>query len=225
MQKADHSGHRMRMKKKLAKYGLDAFEPHEVLEIMLYYAIPQRDTNNIAKQLIDHFGSFSSLLDAPPQALRSAGLTEHQILYLKMIPDLTRLYLLDKHQNTHGVFGYSDISSYIIDRFIGFENKEHVLLILMDVKGKAVYSGIVSHGDFSSASISFRDIIMLALNYAATSAFLAHCHPSGQALPSKEDILVTRELKEALRTVGVELVDHYIVADHDCVSLADSGLI
>lgn len=225
MQKADHSGHRARMKKKLAERGLDAFEPHEVLEIMLYYAIPQRNTNDIAKNLIDRFGSFSAVLDAPVDALRRAGLTEHQILYLKMIPDITRLYLLDKYHNPQKVIDHSNVSAYIIDRFVGYEEKEHVLLLLMDAKGKEVYNGIISYGDFCSAGISFREIVTLALNYGAVSAFIAHSHPSGQALPSQEDVLVTRDLKDALHTVGVELLDHFIVADHDCVSMAESGLI
>ncbi|WP_407386286.1 RadC family protein [Ruminococcus sp.] len=225
MQKADHSGHRARMKKKLAEQGLDAFEPHEVLEIMLYYAIPQRNTNDIAKNLIDRFGSFSAVLDAPAEALRRAGLTDHQILYLKMIPDITRMYLVDKYHNPRKVMDYEHISSYIIDKFVGYEEREHVLLILMDTKGKEVFSGIISRGDFCSASLSFREIVTLALNYGAVSAFIAHSHPSGQALPSKEDVLVTRDLKDALKAVGVNLLDHFIVADHDCVSLAESGVI
>ena len=225
MQKADHSGHRARMKKKLAEHGLDAFEPHEVLEILLYYAIPQRNTNDIAKNLIDRYGSFSAVLDAPLDSLIKFGLTEHQALYLKMIPDVTRLYMLDKYHNADKVLDSENIARYIIDKFIGYEEKEHVLLILMDKKGKEVYSGMIARGDFHSANISVREIVTLALNYGAVSAILAHSHPSGYAMPSREDVMVTRDLKKALALVKVELVDHFIVADHDCVSLAESELI
>lgn len=225
MQKADHTGHRSRMKKKLAEQGLDAFEPHEVLEILLYYAIPQRNTNDIAKNLIDRFGSFSAVLDSPVETLMKEGLTEHQALYLKMIPDVTRLYLLDKYHNPDKVIDYDNVAGYIIDRFIGYEETEHVLLLLLDTKGKEVYSGMISKGDFRSANISFRDIATLALNYGAVYAILAHSHPSGYAMPSKEDVLVTKDLKKALKLVDVELIDHFIVADHDCVSLAETGLI
>ncbi|MBQ3264963.1 MAG: RadC family protein [Ruminococcus sp.] len=225
MQKADHSGHRVRMKKKLAEHGLDAFEPHEVLEILLYYAIPQRNTNDIAKNLIDRYGSFSAVLDAPLDSLIKFGLTEHQALYLKMIPDVTRLYMLDKYHNADKVLDSENIARYIIDKFIGYEEKEHVLLILMDKKGKEVYSGMIARGDFHSANISVREIVTLALNYGAVSAILAHSHPSGYAMPSREDVMVTRDLKKALALVKVELVDHFIVADHDCVSLAESELI
>lgn len=225
MQKADHTGHRSRMKKKLAQQGMDAFEPHEVLEIMLYYAIPQRNTNDIAKNLIDHFGSFSAVMDAPLDALMKAGLTEHQALYLKMIPDVTRRYLLDKYHNPDKVLDGSDLAGYIIDKFVGYEETEHVFLLLMDKKGKEVYSGMICKGDFNSANISFREIVTLALNYGAVYAVIAHSHPSGYAMPSKEDVLVTKDLKKALKLVKVELLDHFVVADHDSVSLAETGLM
>ena len=225
MQKADHSGHRSRMKKKLLEHGLDAFEPHEILEILLYYAIPQRNTNDIAKNLIDHFGSFSSVLDASMDALKGVGLTEHQAIYLKMIPEITRLYMLDKYHNPQKVVDYEELAAYIMDKFIGFEEKEHVFLLLMDKKGKEVYSGMIAHGDFDGADCSIRDIVMLALNYGATSAVLAHSHPSVVALPSQEDVAATLDAKQALELVNVALLDHYIVADHDCVSMAESGLL
>lgn len=225
MQKADHKGHRSRMKKKLAQNGLDAFEPHEVLEILLYYAIPQRNTNDIAKNLIDRFGSFSAVMDAPIDLLIKAGLTEHQALYLKMFPGVTRLYLLDKYHNPDKVFDNSNISSYILDRFIGFEETENVFLLLLDKKGKEVYSGMIGKGDFNSANVSVREIVTLALNYGAVYAILAHSHPSGFAMPSRDDILVTKDIKAALKLVKVDLLDHFIVADHDCVSLAESELM
>nr|WP_316624140.1 JAB domain-containing protein [uncultured Ruminococcus sp.] len=225
MQKADHSGHRSRMKKKLMQSGFDHMEPHEVLEILLYYAIPQRNTNDIAKNLIDRFGSISAVFDASVDMLKSAGLTEHQALYLTMFPDIARIYLVDKYENQDKIIDYDNITGFIRDRFIGLEEQENVLLILIDKKGKLVYSGIISQGDFNSASISIREIVTLAINYAATSAFIAHSHPSGLALPSKEDVLVTRDLKKALKLVGIHLLDHFIVADHECVSLAESGLI
>lgn len=225
MQKADHSGHRARMKKKLAEHGLDVFEPHEVLEILLYYAIPQRNTNDIAKNLIDHFGSISAVFDASLESLQSAGLTEHQAMLIKLIPGISRLYLSDKHLNSKKVININNIADYVIDKFIGYEETENVLLLLLDKKGKEVFCGMIAHGDFDSADISFRNIVSLALNYGATAAFLAHSHPSGWAMPSPNDIYATLALKDALGLVGVKLIDHFIVADHDCVSIAESGLM
>ncbi len=225
MQKADHSGHRARMKKKLLEQGLDAFEAHEVLEILLYYAIPQRNTNDIAKNLLDKFGSLSAVFDASLEALMNAGLTQHQAQFLRLFPDVTRLYLMDKYDNPDRVFDVSRAPEYIVDRFIGYEKEENILLVLLDKKGKEVFSSMISTGDLDSAGISIRKIVSLALNYSAYSAIIAHNHPSGLALPSKEDIYFTRDVKKALSLVGVSLLDHYIVADHDCVSLAECGMI
>ena len=224
MQKADHSGHRARMKKKLAAHGLDVFEPHEVLEILLYYAIPQKNTNDIAKRLIDSYGSLSAVLDASLDSLKNAGLTEHQALYLKLFPDVSRLYLVDKYQNPQKIIEFDQVSDYILNKFIGYEEKENVFLLLLDKKGKEVYCGMIAHGNFNSANFSIRDVVTLAINYGAVYAFLAHSHPSGLALPSRDDVTATIDVRKALRLVGVTLVDHFIVADHDCVSMAESGL-
>lgn len=224
MQKADHSGHRARMKKKLMEQGIDIFAPHEVLEILLFYAVPQRDTNNIAKNLIDHYGSLSAVLDASMESLKSAGLTEHQAMLLRMIPQVSRRYLLDKHENSDKMLDSARIPRFILDSFIGFEEQEHVFLMLLDKKGKVVYSGMIADGDFNGVNISVRTIATLAVNYSASAAVLAHNHPSGIAYPSREDVLMTHDIKEALRPLDVSLLDHYIVADHDCVSLAESGL-
>ena len=134
------------------------------------------------------------------------------------------LYLVDKHHNPAKVIKQDSIPRYIIDRFIGMEEEEHVFLLLMDQKGKELYSGMIAHGDFNSVSISIREIVTLALNYGATSCILAHSHPSGCALPSQQDVRLTFELMDALALVKVNLLDHFIVADHDCVSMAESGL-
>ena len=144
---------------------------------------------------------------------------------MKMFPDVTRLYLLDKYHNPDKVFDSSNVSAYILDRFIGFEETENVFLLLLDKKGKEVYSGMIGKGDFNSANVSVREIVTLALNYGAVYAILAHSHPSGFAMPSKDDILVTKDIKAALKLVKVDLLDHFIVADHDCVSLAESELM
>lgn len=225
MQKADHSGHRSRMKKKFIENGLDVFEPHEVLEMLLYYAVPQRNTNDMAKRLIDEYGSLSAVFDASLAGLKKSGLTEHQIVLLKMIPGVTRRYISDKYDSKEKILDVCTIPEYIADRFVGYGPEEHVFLLLVDKKGREVFSGMIAKGDFGRAVVSNRDIVSLALNYSATSAFIAHNHPSGTALPSKEDVVFTRGLKELLASVGVLLADHYIIADREAISLAESGLI
>ena len=225
MQKADHSGHRARMREKYLKSGLDVFAPHEILELMLYYAIPYKNTNDIAKNLISRFGSLDGVLDAPVDSLVEAGLTENQAIYLKLFPDITRIYYRAKYDSDDGPIDFDNLPEYISRRFIGLTSQERVLLILLDVKGKEVFSGFINEGNFEATRLSVRSIVRLAMNYGAVTAILAHNHPSGVALPSKDDINTTIYLREALSLVDVNLIDHFIVANEECVSLAQSGMI
>lgn len=223
MQKADHSGHRARMREKYLKSGLDVFAPHEILELLLFYAVPYKNTNDIAKNLISRFGSLDGVLDAPVDSLVEAGLTENQAVYLKLYPDVTRIYYNAKYDTDHGPIDYDDLPDYILRRYIGLTSQEHVLLILLDTKGREVFSGFISDGNFETTRFSVRSIVRLAMNYGAKMAILAHNHPSGVALPSKEDLNTTVYLREALSLVDVDLIDHFIVANEECISLAQSG--
>lgn len=225
MQKADHSGHRSRMREKYLKNGLDAFAPHEILELMLYYAVPYKNTNEIAKALIVRFGTLAGVLDAPIDSLVNAGLTENQAVYLKLFPDVTRIYYRAKYETDEGPLDFERLPDHILRRYIGFTSQERVMLILLDVKGKEVFSGFISEGSFAATKLSVRSIVRLAMNYGATTAILAHNHPSGVALPSKDDILTTNYLRKSLALVDVDLIDHFIVANGECVSLAQSGMM
>ena len=224
MQKADHSGHRSRMREKYLKSGLDVFAPHEVLELLLYYAIPYKNTNDIAKHLIDRFGSLSAVLDAPIDSLVDAGLTENQAIYLRLFPDITRAYYIEKYESNDGPVDFDRLPEYIVRKFIGFTSQERVLLILIDAKGKEVFCGFITEGSFESAQFSVRKIVRLAMNYGAAYAVIAHNHPSGVALPSVEDVRTTLLLRDALALVEVKLIDHFIVANEECVSLVQSGM-
>ena len=225
MQKADHSGHRDRLRAKYAEHGVEALAPHEVIEMLLYNAIPYRNTNDIAKNLLDRFGSLSAVMDASLQMLTDAGLTRNQALFLKLIPDVSRLYMRDKHENPGKVIDTDLLGDYIRNRFIGLMEEEHVFLLLVDIKMKEVFSGVISDGAFGCSLIPTRRILTLALNYGAAGAVIAHNHPSGLALPSREDCKATQSIRKSLQGIGVELLDHYIVADDECVSFRLSGLM
>lgn len=218
-----HDGHRARVRKRFLQYGLDNFETHEALELMLYYCVPMKNTSVLAHKLLDAFGSLSAVFDAPYDALCKFGLTETQATYLKLMPEIARLYIDDKHNNQDKVVSYDIIADSILRKFIGRES-ENVLLMLLDAKGKEVFCGIVSTGSLNDASLPIRKIIDFALRYNAKSAIIAHNHPSGVALPSREDLDATVNVKNALALIGVKLLDHFIVADNDCVSLAQSNV-
>lgn len=219
----EHSGHRERMRKKFLENGFDTFEPHEVLEFYLYYAIQRRDTNPLAHRLLDRYITIGGVCDAPIDELKNDfGLSENTAVYLKMLPHMARLYTESKLSDDC-IVDYENIGSMFQTKFIGRTNEE-VALMLFDAKGKLIYFGIVSKGSISAAEVPIRKIVALSLQHNAKTAFVAHNHPGGSALPSNSDLNVTQTLRETLGSVGVELFDHFIITDDDYVSLRESEL-
>ena len=219
-----HSGHRDRLRKKFLSNGFDGLEKHEVLELVLYYGIPRKDTNPIAHKLLDCFGSISAVMDAPIDKLKEAGISENCAIYLKMIPQICRMYMEDKHNNKDKIIDSNNIGDKLKYKFVG-RDYEAVVLMLMDSKYKEVFCGVVSKGSVSACEIYVRKIKELAVLYNAKFAVLSHNHPSGLALPSNDDIVTTKKIYNALRLIDVALIDHIIVADDDYVSLNESGFM
>lgn len=225
MNKADHSGHRDRLRTKYLENGVESLAPHEVIELLLYNAVPYRDTNNMAKSLLDRFGSLGAVMDASLEMLMQAGLTRNQALFLKLIPDVTRLYMLDSSKDHEKIIDLDTVPAYLQKQFIGRMNGETVFLILVDKKMKEVYSGVLSKGSFNASEISLRRLVSLALNHNAVGAILAHNHPSGFAMPSPEDYAATVTIAKSLNMVGVQLLDHFILSDGECVSMNASHML
>ena len=219
-----HEGHRARVRKKFLLNGLDSFETHEALEFLLFYCVHMKNTSELAHRLLNSFGSLSAVFDAPVDALLDFGLTETQATLLKLIPEISRLYIDDKHNNNNKVLNKETLGNSIVRKFIGREN-ENVLLLLYDSKLKEVFCGIVAKGSLNSTNLPVRKIVDYALRYNAKSAIIAHNHPSGFALPSRGDIEATMNIKNALGLIGVVLLDHYIVADNDSISLAQTNAV
>lgn len=219
----DHSGHRNRLRKKFLTNGLDGFEDHEALELLLFYAIPRKDTNPIAHRLLDDFGSVSAVLDAPIDRLVNSGLSKNAAIYIKLLPEISRIYLDDKHNNNRKIINEDNLGDIILPKFIG-RDYESVVLLLLDAKYKEVFCGVISKGSVNACEIYIRKIIELAVLYNAKFSVLAHNHPSGIALPSSKDLETTKQVSQALNLIEVSLIDHIIVADNDYVSLAQSGL-
>ena len=219
-----HSGHRDRLRKKFLDNGFDGMEPHEALELMLFYAIPRKDTNPIAHKLLIDFGSLSAVLDAPIDKLKESGLSENCAIYLNMLPHICRMYMDDRHNNKEKIIDIDNVGEKVKHKFLG-RNYEAVVLLLLDTKLKEVYCGVINKGSVSASEIYIRKVIELAVAYNARYAVLAHNHPSGLALPSNDDIATTQRVYNALKLINVSLVDHIIVADDDYVSLRDAGFM
>ncbi|MBQ6539482.1 MAG: DNA repair protein RadC [Oscillospiraceae bacterium] len=220
-----HDGHRGRMKHRFLTDGLDGFHDHEILELLLFYAIPRRDTNPIAHELLTRFGSLSGVLDAAAEELcRVDGVSENAAVLLKLIPHAAKRYSLSRSSFNGLLDSTEKVGDYLVPRFFG-ERDEVVYMVCMDSKFKVLNTKLIFRGNVNSASISIRKIVETALTYNATRVILSHNHTSGIAVPSREDIDTTFKLKNALAAVDVQLVDHIVVADDDYVSMADSGIL
>ena len=219
-----HEGHRQRLLRRFLEEGLDRFEPHNKLELLLFYVIPRRDTNEVAHRLMQTFGSFSAVLDAPIEELEKVeGVGPAAAAYLKLLGQTAQAYYTDQQQDIC-LDSSEKAGAFLLPRFIS-HTQEVVYLVCLDQKCRVLNASIVHDGSVYAAEVNLRKIVATALKYNATGAILAHNHPGGVALPSHEDISATRRLEEALGVVGVHLVDHIIVADRDFVSLADSGVV
>lgn len=225
MADAMHDGHRQRMKDRFLNSGLHNFQPHEVLELLLFYAIPRRDTNPIGHRLVERFGSISNVFAAPfSELIQVEGVSENSATLLKLIPELFRYYQSDLCAAPELINSTELAVKYLSAKFVGYETEE-VLLLCLDSKRSLIACEHVFSGSVNSAQISVRRLVELCLRHNATGAILSHNHPGGLALPSHEDLVTTNKIERALDMIGVELLDHIIYADGDCVSLADSGFI
>ena len=218
-----HDGHRSRLKARFLSQGLDGFTDIQVLELMLYYCIPQKDTNPLAHRLLDRFGSLHQVLDAPMDALTQvSGVGEHTALFLHLITEVCRFYQVDRATKTAIVPTLESCAEYMRPFFFG-RKLETVFLLCLDAKCKVLCCREVGEGSVNSAGISVRKVVELALSAGASTVVLAHNHPSGLALPSQEDIQTTSRLALALKAVDIHLADHFVFADEDYVSMALSG--
>lgn len=219
----EHSGHRQRVRKKFIENGFDVFEPHEALEMFLFYAIPRKDTNPLAHRLLDRYLNIAGVCDAPiDELMNEFGLSESAAAYIKMLPEMSRLYNESKMSDDN-IIDYENLGKLFQAKFIG-RTSEAVALMLGDAKGKMIYFNIISKGSLNSSDMPIRKVVDLSLRHNAKTAFLAHNHPSGTALPSNGDLLTTQKLRETLLSVGVDLIDHFIITNDDYVSLRDSKL-
>lgn len=224
MAKDLHKGHRQRVRERFIKQGLKDFPPHNALELLLFYAIPRKDTNEIAHALMQKFGTISAVFDAPLEELTKVkGVSENCAVLIKMIPAYSSYYMDDRVNYNLALNSTEKIGAFFLPKFIGQKN-ECVYLLCLDSKLKVLKCELLFEGSVNAVSITNRKVIETAALVGATSVALAHNHPNGVAIPSDADIATTIQLKKALQLINVELIDHIIVADDDFVSLADSGV-
>ncbi len=222
---AVHDGHRARKKEQFREYGLDTFADHEALELLLYYAIPRADTNPVAHRLLERFGSLDGVFSAPAQELKNVdGVGESAATLLSLVFPLVRRARISASKDPVILSSTEAAGDFFKNLFFGLRD-EHLYEACLDAKGKLLRCKLVAAGSVDTVAVNLRKIVEYAFQCNASAVILAHNHPSGLALPSKEDNTMTILANEALRSVGITLIDHIVVADDDYVSSRHNGLL
>ena len=218
-----HDGHRQRLKDRFRAEGLDHFDELYVLELLLFYGAPRKDTNPLAHTLLDHFGSLSRVLDATVEELEQIpGVTPHLATLLTLIPQVGRYYQVQKAEEEEILSSIEQCGQYLVPHFFGRE-QETVFMLCLDAKCKVICCKMVGEGSVNSANVPIRRVVEMALQANATTVVLAHNHPSGLAIPSADDVQTTLKVAAALESVDVILADHIVVAKDDFVSINQSN--
>lgn len=213
-----HVGHRERMRERVANAGASALADHELLEMLLYYVQPRRDTNETAHALIEECGSLSAVLEADDGRLcRVPYVKEGGALYLQLLGELSRRYAISKFQSDSAApevvyDSLEKLATVLYPRFLG-QSKELLIAVLFDARMRMVDLFTVAEGTLNSVSLTARAVTQRA--YARNAAFcvLAHNHPGGIAAPSQEDVRLTRDMESALELVGVPLIEHLVFTE------------
>ena len=217
-----HAGHRKRLRQRFIREGLEGFEPHNVLELVLFYGIPRRDTNVIAHELLRKFGTLERVLTAPMDELQAvSGMTENAASLLRLVPQLMRVYSMNGI-TSEPLDSSRKMRDYCIKNYIGVTS-ETVRVICLDNKLRIIADVIAFEGGVSKAEVNVRKIVQFAFTHNADTIIIAHNHPQGDEIASDSDIAVTNHLIKALRAVNINLLDHIIVGGNKATSMRECG--
>lgn len=221
-----HMGHRERLRNRFLNEGLDGFEEHQVLELLLFHVIPRRDTNQLAHLLLQRFGSLSAVLECNAKDLQAVpGIGQQAAFFLALIPPLTRRYLNSRRNREKPTLDHpSRCRQYIIPLMAG-RTEEVFYVLSLDNQCRLLFADPVSQGTVNEAYIHPRVVVETVLRHKATRVILAHNHPTGSLKPSSSDLQITRTLVQALAAIGVLVLDHLIVGGDSALSFAEEGLL
>lgn len=220
-----HTGHRQRVRAEFLEHGLSGLPDHKVLELLLFYAIPQGDVNPLAHRLVDHFGSLAGVFHATyEQLLEVKGIGPNTAILLQLIPAVSAQYMRQSASFDGQIVDIWQLKELLEPYFFG-QRDELAYLVCMDGKSKLLAAKKLGEGVVDAVHIATRKVLQAALACNASRVVLAHNHVSGVAVPSQADVDTTLRLKRVLAEAGITLEDHLIFAGGDMVSMAESGLL
>ena len=220
------AGHRQRLREKFLELGLEAFSDAEVIELLLTFGTPRKDCKEAARELLKTFKSFDQVLEASkPQLQQIKGVGEKNSFAIHFIQSVARRYLKQRLTNKQFMQSSADVSDYLIHAMRDLK-KEVLTAIFLDASHAIIDCEIIAEGTLTSNTIYPRELIKRALHHHTAALIIAHNHPSGNRSPSPEDQRLTKNLFMALSYVGIQLLDHFIVAGSGApFSFADNGIM
>lgn len=216
-----HEGHRKRKRENFLNMNIENMPDHEILELLLFYAYPRRDTNEIAHRLIEYFGNLNNVLSAPYEELvKVKDVGENAATFLILFSKLTK-WNMDRIMSSRSREESVDVKEIICRKFAG-EKNEIVLVAMFDKKGGFINVVEAERGSAGEVKIRPRKLVEMAFRCGADKIIIAHNHPEGFAVPSASDAKATRGIKKLLDPLEIELLDHLIVAENECYSMKES---
>ena len=232
MSEKDNQGHRERIKEKFLKNGIDGFAEYEILELLLTYCIPRKDTKPMAKDLLNKFKSLDNVFKADFDKLSAIdGLGKNSIVFLKLIGDLPSIIYKDELKNkklidkdTIKILNKDILLKYLRNK-IGYEEIEKFYVLYLSSSNEVIKFEENSVGTLDRSSVYPREIYKKVINLNAKSLILVHNHPSDNITPSKSDIELTNEIAKGLKNFGALLIEHIIITKNSYFSFLEEGLI
>lgn len=211
-----HKGHRERVKNSVLTNGLESMQPHQILEYLLFFAIPYKDTNELAHSLIERYGSFDRVLDANINDLvKIKGVTKNAAIFLHSIPEIFSIYERSK-RSPKRVLNVENVIPYLRS-LVHLKSSEYLYIVCLDAKNGIIYTEQLATGN-SSLTLSAKDIVKTAMLHQAKSIILCHNHPSDIVEPSEADINCTASIRQTLSSLDIKLLDHIIIGTKSAYS-------
>lgn len=220
-----YHGHRARLRQRFMEGGADALPDYELLELVLFRAIPRRDTKPLAKALLEKFGSFAAVVNASPARLREvSGMGEAVIVELKVVRAASLRLLNREIMNRPILSSWTQVTSYC-QAAMGYSEVEQFRILFLDKRNRLIADEVQQEGTVDHTPVYVREIMKRALELSATALILVHNHPSGDPTPSQADVTMTREIVDTADKLGIVVHDHIIVGREGNGSLRAAGLM
>ena len=220
-----YHGHRERLRARFMEAGAQALADYEMLELVLFRAVPRRDVKPLAKDLLLKFGSFAEVISAPPARLAEVdGLGEAAITELKIVQAAAHRLAKGQVTKRTALSSWTAVIDYV-RAAQAFAEKEQFRILFLDKKNQVIADEVQQEGTVDHTPVYPREVVKRALELSATALILVHNHPSGDPTPSQADVEMTRQVAQVARTLGIQVLDHVIVGKDGHASLKGLKLI